>query len=147
MTEKAPKKPLPDHDIATRIMERMVRMPPKPHSEMKLSKRKASWPPGPPFIELFEELRLLLEQPGVPRSAAFAVSSWMPFKYNPDASLDLYFQNESPCADMEANWLPAPKGPFNLTMRLYAPKRDALTGEWNPPPVKKINLSGSGGAE
>src|SRR5262249_53194225 len=26
----------------------------------------------------------------------FAVSSWMPFKYDPDGSLTLYFQNESP---------------------------------------------------
>ena len=67
----------------------------------------------------------------------FAVSSWMPFKFNADGSLDLYFQNESPGADKEANWLPAPKGPYNLTMRLYAPKADALTGKWNPPPVVK----------
>jgi hypothetical protein len=67
----------------------------------------------------------------------FAVSSWMPFKYNSDGSLDLYFQNESPGADKEANWLPAPKGPYNLTMRLYAPKGEALTGKWNPPPVTR----------
>ncbi len=68
----------------------------------------------------------------------FAVSSWMPFKYNPDGSLDLYFQNESPGADKEANWLPAPKGPFNLTMRLYGPKSEALTGGWNPPSITAI---------
>jgi len=68
----------------------------------------------------------------------FAVSSWMPFKYNLDGSLDLYFQNESPGAGKEVNWLPAPKGAFNLTMRLYAPKSDALTGKWNPPPVVKM---------
>jgi Uncharacterized conserved protein len=67
----------------------------------------------------------------------FAVSSWMPFKYNADGSLDIYFQNESPGKDKEANWLPAPKEPFNLTMRLYSPKGEALTGKWNPPPVTR----------
>jgi len=68
----------------------------------------------------------------------FAVSSWMPFEHNADGSLDLYFQNQSPGTGKEANWLPAPKGAFNLTMRLYAPKEDALTGKWNPPPVTKV---------
>jgi hypothetical protein len=67
----------------------------------------------------------------------FAVSSWMPFKTNADGSLDLYFQSEAPGADKEVNWLPAPKGPFTLTMRIYAPKSDVLTGKWNPPPVVK----------
>jgi hypothetical protein len=67
----------------------------------------------------------------------FAVSSWMPFKYNTDGSLDLLMQIESPGSDMESNWLPAPRGEFNLTMRLYSPQSDALTGKWNPPPVTR----------
>ena len=68
----------------------------------------------------------------------FAVSSWMPFQYNTDGSLDIYIQNENPGAGKEANWLPAPKGPLGVTMRLYAPKADALDGRWNPPAVKRV---------
>ncbi len=68
----------------------------------------------------------------------FAVSSWMPFKANADGSLDIYFQNENPGKELEANWLPAPKGPFNLTMRLYGPKPEALNGKWDPPPIKRF---------
>jgi hypothetical protein len=68
----------------------------------------------------------------------FAVSSWMPFKYNDDGSLDLYIQSRSPSQSNEPNWLPAPTGPFNLLMRLYAPKSEVLTGKWNPPPVRMI---------
>jgi hypothetical protein len=62
----------------------------------------------------------------------------MPFKYNADGSLDLYFQNDSPGKDKENNWIPAPKGNFNLTMRIYAPRLEALTGKWSPPPVTRV---------
>ena len=73
----------------------------------------------------------------------FTLSSWMPLEYNGDGSLDLHFQNESPGEGMEANWLPAPKGDFNLLMRLYAPRSEALNGECNPPPVTRVQaLSG-----
>jgi len=75
----------------------------------------------------------------------FSLASWMPLKHNADGSLDLYFQNGSPGAGREANWLPAPKGAFNLLMRLYAPRSEALTGKWNPPPVTHVSPPSIGG--
>ncbi len=77
----------------------------------------------------------------------FAVSSYMPFKSNADGSLDLYFQNESPGKAKEANWLPAPTGAFNVCMRLYGPKTEALTGRWNPPPVMRVQALPTLGAQ
>jgi hypothetical protein len=78
------------------------------------------------------------------------LSSWMDLKYNADGSIDLYFQADTPGKDKEANWLPAPKqGAWNLTLRLYAPKRDALDGTWSPPAIKRVagpaNLGGADG--
>jgi hypothetical protein len=60
---------------------------------------------------------------------------------NPDGSVDMYVQAESPGKDREANWLPAPKGKFVLVMRIYAPRKAApsiLDGTWTPPPVKRV---------
>lgn len=68
----------------------------------------------------------------------FALSSWMPLAANADGSLDLYFQADDPGAGKRANWLPAPRGPFNLTMRIYAPKLDVRIGRWEPPPVRRL---------
>ena len=41
--------------------------------------------------------------------------------------------------DKESNWLPAPAGEFNLTMRIYWPKVAVLDGTWKPPTVKRVN--------
>ena len=58
-------------------------------------------------------------------------------KRDADGGLTLLVQNESPGKDKESNWLPAPKGPFAMYMRLYWPKQAALDGKWKAPPLKK----------
>jgi hypothetical protein len=69
----------------------------------------------------------------------FAIGDRDALHYNPDGSLDIYFQHGNPGPDKVANWLPAPEGSWNLTMRLYAPKATVLDGSWNPPPVRKVD--------
>ena len=58
-------------------------------------------------------------------------------KRDADGGLTLIVQNESPGKDKEANWLPAPKGPFSMIMRLYWPKAAALDGKWTAPPLRR----------
>lgn len=50
-----------------------------------------------------------------------------------DGGITLYIQHESPGKDKEANWLPAPKGPFFMVLRQYWPKPEALDGTWKLP--------------
>jgi hypothetical protein len=71
----------------------------------------------------------------------YSISAREKLKANPDGSIDLYIQSESPGKDKEANWLPAPKGKFQLMMRLYWPKATGpsiLNGSWTIPPVRKV---------
>jgi hypothetical protein len=59
-------------------------------------------------------------------------------KRDADGGLTILVQNESPGKDAEANWLPAPKGPFSMIMRLYLPKTAALEGKWLAPPAQRV---------
>ncbi len=59
------------------------------------------------------------------------------FVFDEDGSLTLYVQKESPGKELEANWLPAPDGPFYAILRLYGPKKEALEGKWVYPPLVK----------
>jgi hypothetical protein len=67
----------------------------------------------------------------------FAIGDRDALTYNQDGSLDIYVQRATPGADREPNWLPAPAGPLGITMRLYAPRPEALDGTWVPPAVTK----------
>ena len=60
------------------------------------------------------------------------------FVKDADGGITLYFQNESPGKDKEANWLPAPKGPFWVILRLYWPKKAALDGSWSVPKMHRV---------
>ncbi len=69
----------------------------------------------------------------------YTLSQRNKLKPNPDGSVDLYLQHESPGKDKESNWLPAPKDRFILMMRLYWPKEkppSILDGTWKIPAVK-----------
>ena len=70
--------------------------------------------------------RYLLNSPMMPQ-----------FVKDADGGLTFYVQNESPGKDKEPNWLPAPKGPFFIAMRLYLQKQEALDGTWKQPPMTK----------
>jgi hypothetical protein len=71
----------------------------------------------------------------------YSISARQNLKTNPDGSTDLYIQKDSPGADKEANWLPAPPGDFVLMLRMYWPDESnpsIIDGSWTIPPVKKV---------
>ncbi|MDX2230351.1 MAG: DUF1254 domain-containing protein [Leptolyngbyaceae cyanobacterium bins.349] len=71
--------------------------------------------------------RYLLNSPMLPQ-----------FQQDADGGLTFYIQHDSPGEDKQANWLPAPQGPFFIAMRLYWPTDDALEGRWTPPEMQRV---------
>ena len=69
----------------------------------------------------------------------YTLSQRNKFATNPDGSVVLYLQAESPGKAKEANWLPAPKAKFVPMLRLYWPNEtppSILDGTWKPPAIK-----------
>jgi len=60
------------------------------------------------------------------------------FVRDDDGGITLYVQHDSPGADLEPNWLPAPAGPFFMAMRLYWPKEEALDSTWQLPALQRV---------
>ena len=73
----------------------------------------------------------------------FAIGDRDALKFNSDGSLDLFVQHDAPGTGRDSNWLPAPSGKFNLSLRLYWPSEDVVRGRWKPPPVASQELAPS----
>lgn len=70
----------------------------------------------------------------------YSISPRQSLKVNADGSTDIYIQKDSPGADKESNWLPAPAGKFILMLRMYWPDESSpsiLNGTWTIPAVKR----------
>ena len=71
----------------------------------------------------------------------YNISQRNALKTNPDGSTNIFIQKDSPGADKESNWLPAPDGKFVLMLRMYWPKDtppSILDGSWKPPAVTQV---------
>jgi len=67
----------------------------------------------------------------------YAIGDRDELEFNEDGSLDIYFQHETP-KEKKSNWLPSPEDDFSLVLRLYWPSQKIIDGNWEIPPIRKI---------
>jgi hypothetical protein len=99
---------------------------------------KGEWPPADAFwsLTMYDIDGYLVDNP----LDRYAIGDRSGMEPDPDGSLTIYIQSESPGKDKEANWLPAPKaGPFKVALRLYVPRKSVLEESWVPPGVVPVD--------
>ena len=72
----------------------------------------------------------------------YAIGDRDKLKPDADGSIAIQLSHKPPGADKESNWLPVPEEAFNLFMRLYWPRSDALDGTWKVPGVERVRHQG-----
>ncbi|MDM0114801.1 DUF1214 domain-containing protein [Variovorax sp. J22R133] len=86
-------------------------------------------------ITLYDERFNLADNPIGRYSIA---SNTAGLQYGADGSLEIYLQHAQPEGDRVANWLPTPKGAFNLFLRTYLPGANMLDQSYAPPAVRRV---------
>lgn len=76
----------------------------------------------------------------VPNSAdKYLVASYTPDLHkNKDGSVTIYMARQLPPGVPAANWLPIPRGPFNVMLRDYGPLGNVTEGTYVPPRIEKV---------
>jgi hypothetical protein len=77
----------------------------------------------------------------VPNSAnKYLVASYTPgLTPNADGSISIYLARQLPPGVPAANWLPIPRGPFNVMLRDYGPTGSVAEGTYVPPGIEKVH--------
>jgi hypothetical protein len=97
---------------------------------------KGKTPPAGAFwsVTLYDAKKRLMVENSLNR---YKIGSADKLEADADGSTTLYIQVDSPGKDKESNWLPAPKEPFYMLMRMYLPKIEILNGQYQIPGVVK----------
>jgi hypothetical protein len=86
-------------------------------------------------ITLYDERFNMIDNP-IQRYAISSLSEGL--AYGVGGSLEILLQHERPAPEKEANWLPTPKGKFNLFLRTYLPGPDVMEQSYAPPAVRRL---------
>ncbi|MGH6625629.1 MAG: DUF1254 domain-containing protein [Burkholderiaceae bacterium] len=91
-------------------------------------------------ITLYDERFNMIDNPIQRYSIGSLVNPGAGPLYGADGSLEIYLQHEAPASPQQqhANWLPAPKGRFNLFLRTYLPGESLMNQSYEPPPVRRV---------
>jgi len=97
---------------------------------------KGQTPPVGAFwsVTLYDAKKRLMVENSINR---YKIGSADKLTAGSDGSTTIYIQSDSPGKDKESNWLPAPKEPFYMLMRMYLPKIEVLNGQYEIPGVVK----------
>jgi hypothetical protein len=68
----------------------------------------------------------------------FAIGDRDNLTFGDDGTLELLIQHKSPGTAWESNWLPAPAGEFELTLRIYSPKAEVFRTGLSLPAPRRV---------
>jgi hypothetical protein len=98
---------------------------------------KGKTPPVGAFwsVTMYDAKKRLMVENTINR---YKIGSADNMKAGSDGSITIYIQADSPGKDKESNWLPAPKEPFYMLLRMYLPDIEVLNGQYVIPGVVKV---------